>query len=141
VLFLQNHEAGNYEVATFLGVPLIDEICQHFYRGKVFATKRGRRKGKGQLKPEIAIKTPGGPDVDPFHERFLNQFGSLQLDVDVARLGDEDYWNRHAILHGMMQRSMGRKDSAKCLMTIGFLFYALAEEASGASQEKVARQG
>lgn len=43
-------------------------------------------------------------------------------------LADEDYWNRHAIVHGLMQRAMGVKDSAKCLMAINFLFFARKNE-------------
>jgi hypothetical protein len=42
-------------------------------------------------------------------------------------LADENYWNRHAIVHGLMQRAMGLKDSAKCLMALNFLFFARKE--------------
>jgi len=37
---LKHHHEGNYEEATCLGVPLLDEIAKHLYRGKTFTTKR-----------------------------------------------------------------------------------------------------
>jgi hypothetical protein len=61
-------------------------------------------------------------------ESFVRTFGSLQEDPDEKSLADENYWNRHAIVHGLMQRAMGVKDSAKCLMAISFLFFARKEE-------------
>jgi hypothetical protein len=54
--------------------------------------------------------------------------GSLQEDPDQTSLADENYWNRHAIIHGLMQRAMGVKDSAKCLMATSFLFFARKEQ-------------
>jgi len=120
--FLCHHEAGNYEEATYLGVPLLDELCYYLFGRKSFTTKRG--KGKDQSKPEIAFATPNGPAIQQFCKRFIAQFGSLQEDCQANRLADEDYWNRHAIVHGLMRRSMGLKDAGKCLMALGFLIYA-----------------
>jgi hypothetical protein len=126
--FLNHHRNGNYEEATSLGVPLIDELCQQLYGGKPFTTKRKRaKKGAQQERPEIALKSPGTPELNDFCKEFLNAFGSLQQDVDYARLADEDYFNRSAIVHGLMKRAMGIKDSAKCLMAIYFLFNARVE--------------
>ena len=126
-LFLAHHQEGRYEESTFLGVPLIDEIALHFYKGKSFTTKRGNRRKSDQSKPELAIKTSDGPELGHYCSAFVQAFGSLQEQTDRTRLDDEDYWNRHAIAHGMMQRAMGVKDSAKCLMAIGFLFFARKE--------------
>jgi hypothetical protein len=61
-------------------------------------------------------------------ESFVQAFGSLQEDPDQTSLADENYWNRHAIVHGQMQRPMGVKDSAKCLMAINFLIFAREED-------------
>jgi hypothetical protein len=124
-LFLDNHNAGNYEVATFLGIPLIDELARNLYSGKDFTTKRRNRRSPDSSKPQIAIKTVNARNVSRFYERFVTDFGSLQEDPDPTRLEDPDYWNRHAIVHGMMRRSMGKKDSAKCLMMIAFLIFAI----------------
>ncbi|MGB2987934.1 MAG: hypothetical protein WBE26_18855, partial [Phycisphaerae bacterium] len=97
---------------------------------KSFTTKRGNRKRGDQSKPELALKTSRGPDVDDYCGAFVQAFGSLQEDPDQNRLTHEDYWNRHAIVHGMMRRAMGMKDSAKCLMAISFLFFARNETES-----------
>jgi hypothetical protein len=129
--FLHNHDAKAFEESTHLGVPLIDEIARHLYKGKSFTNKKATdRKAKDQSKPEIAIKTTGGVDIEEFSRQFVETFGSLQADVDANRLGDEDYWNRHAIMHGMMLREMGPKDSAKTLMAIAFLIFAMRQEES-----------
>lgn len=126
--FLKHHDEGNYEEATYLGVPLLDEIANHLYEGKTFTTKRTNRRGRDQSKPELAFKTSSGPDLKTYCESFVQTFGSLQEDPKITLLADEDYWNRHAIVHGLMQRAMGIKDSAKCLMAINFLFFARKKE-------------
>jgi hypothetical protein len=126
--FLKHHQEGNYEEATYLGVPLLDEIAKHLYGGKTFTTKRGNRRSGDQSKPELAFKTASGPDLVSYCESFVQAFGSLQEDPDQGSLADENYWNRHAIVHGLMQRAMGVKDSAKCLMAINFLFFARKEQ-------------
>lgn len=126
--FLKHHQEGNYEEATYLGVPLLDEIAKHLYGGKSFTTKRRNRRGSDQSKPELAFKTASGPDLVSYCESFVQAFGSLQEDPDQRSLADENYWNRHAIVHGLMQRAMGVKDSAKCLMAINFLFFARKAE-------------
>jgi hypothetical protein len=126
--FLKHHGEGNYEEATYLGVPLLDEIAKHLYGGKTFTTKRANRRGGDQSKPELAFKTASGPDLASYCESFVQTFGSLQEDPDQKSLADENYWNRHAIVHGLMQRAMGVKDSAKCLMAINFLFFARKDE-------------
>jgi hypothetical protein len=132
-LFLAKHDAKEYEMATYLGIPLIDEISQYFYKGKSLTTKRASNKrNRDQSKPEIAIETAGSRALERFHKGFVQTFGSLQEDPNMRRLSDENYWNRHAILHGMMKRSMGEKDSAKCLMAIAFLICAFDEEGTGA---------
>lgn len=127
-LFLKHHDAGSFEEATYLGVPLIDEIAKHLYRGKTFTTKRSNRRGGDQSKPELAFKTASGPDLASYCESFVQAFGSLQEDPDQNLLADDNYWNRHAIVHGLVQRPMGPKDSAKCLMAINFLLFARKEE-------------
>ncbi len=126
--FVKHHQDSNYEEATYIGVPLIDEIAKHLYSDKAFTTKRGNRRRGDQSKPELAVKTVGGPDLASYCEDFVQAFGSLQEDPNQKRLADENYWNRHAIVHGLMQRAMGMKDSAKCLMAINFLFFARKEE-------------
>lgn len=113
---IENYKKDSYEEATYLGIPLIDEICISVYQ-KTFTAKRPYKpkKGQDQSKPDLYS------DVHSFAQKFLTKFSSLQVDVDISRYEDENYWNRHAILHGYMKRPMGKKDSAKCLMTIAFL--------------------
>lgn len=112
--FIEHHEAGNYEEATYLGVPLLDEICLHLY-GVEFT-----RKGKGTTQPAIASASATA-GLSALGKEFVSDFGSLQDNIVEARLHDEDYWCRHAILHGKMRRPMGIKDSAKCCMAMAFL--------------------
>jgi len=132
-LFLNHQKAGNHEEATYVGVPLIDELAKFLYGGKSFTTKR-RNRGRGdQSKPELAFKTEGSPDLKNYCNDFVQTFGCLQEDPQVDFLSDENYWNRHAIVHGMMKRPMGSKDSAKCLMAINFLVFARDENDDGAS--------
>ncbi len=130
-LLVARHQEGCYEDATYIGVPLIDEIALHLYSGKSFTTKRGNKRRGDQSRPELALKTSGGPDLEDHCTAFVQVFGSLQEDPDQKRLTDENYWNRHAIVHGMMRRAMGMKDSAKCLMAISFLFFARKEKENG----------
>lgn len=122
--FVKHHQEGNYEEATYIGVPMLDELARHLYRGKTFTTKRASRGGGDQSKPELAFKTSNGPDLSSYCEQFVQVFGSLQENSDQRSLADENYWNRHAIVHGQMQRAMGLKDSAKCLMAVNFLLFA-----------------
>jgi hypothetical protein len=119
LLFLEEHDAKRYESATYIGIPLMDELARWLFDDRDFTSKRGK-----QPRPQIACKTHAQSDLENYHKRFVQEFGSVQSDVDDARLTDENYWNRHAILHGRMQRSMGRKDSAKCLMAILFLIHS-----------------
>ncbi len=76
--FLKHHDEGNYEEATYLGVPLLDEIAKHLYRGKTFTTKGANRRHDDQSKPELAFKTASGPDLASYCESFVETFGSLQ---------------------------------------------------------------
>ena len=114
--FVGHHQQGNYEEATFLGLPLIDEVCLHLY-GVEFT-----RKGKGSTQPAIA-SAASTTVWAKLGKEFVSDFGSLQDTIVEARLHDEDYWCRHAILHGKMQRPMGLKDSAKCCLAIAFLIH------------------
>lgn len=124
--FLKHHQEGNFEEATYLGIPVLDEVANHLYHGKAFTTKRS--KTRDQSKPELAIRTVNGPLLESFAADFVQAFGSLQEDPDQHSLSDENYWNRHAIVHGQMKRPMGIKDSAKCLMAINFLIFARQDE-------------
>ncbi len=129
---VKHHQEGNFEEATYLGVPLLDEVAKYLYNNRAFTTKR-HNKGRGnQSQPELALKTSGGRDLKNYCLDFLQTFGSLQEDTDYTRLSDENYWNRSAIVHGLMQRPMGLKDSAKCLMALKFLFFARETEADAA---------
>jgi hypothetical protein len=119
-LFVSHHEQRRFEEATFLGVPLIDEVAFYLFEGKAFTTKRGGRLDR----PQIAISSAKGPSLSRYSNSFVKTFGCLQLDVETHRLNDENYWNRSAIVHGLMQRQMGVKDSAKCLMALTFLLSA-----------------
>lgn len=125
-LFLNHRQNNDHESATYLGVPLIDELALHLYNGKAFTTKRGnfRKRRVAQAKPELAFTTTSGPKISSYCKTFIQAFGSLQEDPNQNALSDEDYWNRHAIIHGLMQRPMGIKDSSKCLMAINFLLFA-----------------
>jgi hypothetical protein len=46
-------------------------------------------------------------------------------------LGDEDYFNRAAIVHGKMRREYGPKDSAKVFMVLMFLVLGLEKDEVG----------
>jgi len=120
-LFLDHHSAGRYEEATFIGIPLLDELSRHLYDGADFTTKRASR---NCTKPAIAMRRANGIGVSSFARRFVAGFGSLQKESALDRCDDPNYWCRHAILHGQMRRPMGPKDSAKCYMALAFLIFA-----------------
>lgn len=63
-------------------------------------------------------------ELGDYHRGFVEEFGLIHGDVDPARLEDEDYFNRSAILHGMMKRPFGQKDTAKVFMIVMFLVAA-----------------
>lgn len=123
-LFLKARDEEEHEVATLVGVPLIDELSRALYEGKDFTTKRNK-----QAKPQMANKTASGTGrLNHYCEGFVGAFGLIHQDVEVSRAEDEDYFNRSAILHGMMRRSYGPKDSAKTFMTLMFLVFAQDEQ-------------
>ncbi|WP_254512804.1 hypothetical protein [Anatilimnocola floriformis] len=136
--FLQHHRSGNYEEATYLGVPLIDELARCMYKGKDFTTKGRANPKNGKMRPQIAMASAGAPALKEYHSAFVSDFGSLQHESNTAKVADENYWNRHAIVHGQMKRPMGAKDSAKCLMAISFVLSA-KEEPKPTPQEEVER--
>lgn len=125
-VFMDARATANHEVATLVGVPLIDELSRSLYSNRDFTTKRG----KGRInKPEIACVTTGNDHtIKSYHRGFIESFGLLHADVDTERLEDEDYFNRSAIVHGMMKRSYGVKDSSKVFMALMFLMLAREEE-------------
>ena len=119
-LFFENRQSGNHEVATLVGVPLIDELCRYLYDRRDFTTKRSK-----QPKPEIACRTATQPGVaGPYYGGFVESFGLIHGNVETARLEDENYFNRSAIVHGQMRRSYGPKDSSKVFMVLMFLVFA-----------------
>jgi len=118
-VFLRYLRNEDHEAATFIGVPLLDELAQSLYGGRTFTTKRAK-----QPRPQVACGTPDAHEMERFFSGFVNEFGMLHLEVDPSKLKDECYWNRHAIVHGMMRRSMNPMDSAKCLSAILFLIFA-----------------
>lgn len=113
----------DHEIATLVGVPVIDELSRSLYDGRDFTTKRGK-----MPKPQLACSKAGSDEkLNRFCEGFVDKFGLIQQQVDVSRLEDEDYFNRHAILHGMMRRAYGSKDTAKVFMVLLFLIFAYKE--------------
>jgi hypothetical protein len=125
--FMRHFKAKHHDEATALGVPLIDEICRLLYEGRDFTTK-GKGKHK-KCRPAISEpKKDGTQSVKSYASGFLRQFGLFQKDWDATTdFGAEDYFNRHAILHGKMQRAYGPKDSAKTFMAIMFICTAFNE--------------
>lgn len=121
LLFMKHHESGDYESATYLGMPLIDEVSEFIYgKDKHFTQKRGKDK------PSVAYKTQNSPTLEPFLSlKFVDRIAMIQEDCDPRRLSDENYLNRHAVVHGKMRRKMNIKDSSKCLMTMVFLIYGV----------------
>jgi hypothetical protein len=120
-VFLDHRDEGNHEVATIVGMTVIDELARYLYGGRDFTTKRGR-----QPRPQLACRTTkSASELKDFARAFVGFFGELQHDVDPSRLMDEDYLNRHAVLHGRMQRPYGPKDSAKLFMALMFLVFGL----------------
>ena len=54
---------------------------------------------------------------------------TVESDVFLpVRVVEEDYFNRSAIIHGMMRCSYGPKDSTKASMAFMFLVFAFDEE-------------
>ena len=142
-LFLDHHHEGRYEEATFIGIPLLDELSRHLYDGADFTTK-GR--SPNCRKPAMAMQRSSGLGVTSFASRFVSGFGSLQKQSAPDRCEDPDYWCRHAIVHGQMRRAMGIKDSAKCYMALAFLIFAreplpppAVEASAGTDSSAVAR--
>jgi hypothetical protein len=122
--FCDHFKNNNHDEATAIGVPLIDELCRLLYDGRDFTSKgKGKHKKK---RPAIAEPKPDGSEsVKHYAKGFLQEFGLFQDNWDATRFGDEDYFNRHAILHGVMQRDYGQKDSAKAFMAILFICTSL----------------
>jgi len=120
-IFLDARAEENHEVATLVGVPLIDELSRALYCGRDFTTKRGRK----QLRPQIACTTTTGESpLNHFCKGFVDTFGLLHQDFEPAKAEDENYFNRHAIVHGLMRRNYGPKDSAKTFMALMFVTFA-----------------
>ena len=124
-IFLKARDDGSHEISTLVGVPLIDELCRALYGGRDFTSKRSGR----QPKPQMACNTNATTNrLTHYCEGFVRSFGLIHEDVDPSKLDDEDYFNRSAIVHGMMRRSYGPKDSAKAFMALMFLVFATNEE-------------
>lgn len=120
-IFLKARDNEEHEVATLVGVPLIDELSRALYDGKDFTSKRTKRLAK----PQMACATNSGAiRLTSYCKGFVDSFGLIHEDVDPARVEDEDYFNRSAILHGLMRRSYGPKDSAKTFMALMFVVFA-----------------
>jgi hypothetical protein len=117
-LVLEHRESNSHTVTAVVGMTVIDELCRFLYDGREFTTKRHR-----QPRPQLAcrVTTEGARALSRFASGFVEVFGSIQEDIDPTRLADEDYFNRHAILHGKMRREYGPKDSAKVFMVLMFL--------------------
>ncbi|MCA9109534.1 MAG: hypothetical protein KDA52_06285 [Planctomycetaceae bacterium] len=124
-VFLKARQDGEHEVATLVGVPLIDELCRSLYDGKDFTTKRSKR----QPRPQMAcVSGNGAKELSHYSKGFVEEFGLIHQDVDPECLEDDDYFNRSAILHGLMRRGYGPKDTAKTFMALMFLVFAFDEE-------------
>ena len=65
--------------------------------------------------------------LNNYCQGFVEAFGLIHHDVDASRVEDEDYFNRSAILHGMMRRAYEPKDTAKIFMVLMFLVFAIDE--------------
>ena len=129
-LFIDYFKSKNHEAATLIGVPLIDELCRSLYEGRDFTSKTAHKPKRTKIhRPAIAEpKSDGTESVKRYAKGFLQQFGLFQDNWDETQFADDNYFNRHAILHGMMQRSYGTKDSAKAMMAIIFITAAFNEE-------------
>jgi len=92
---------------------------RYVFDGKDFTTKRGR-----QPRPQFACTTDGTEKLGVYHSGFVQTFGLVHKDVAPQRLGDENYFNRNAFLHGQMRRRYGPKDSAKTFLLIMFVVFA-----------------
>ncbi len=127
-LVLEHRNSDSHTVTTVVGMTVIDELCRFLYDGRDFTTKRRK-----QPRPQLAchVTTEGARALSRFAREFVEVFGSIQEDIDPTRLDDEDYFNRHAILHGKMRREYGPKDSAKVFMALMFLVLGAAGEKNG----------
>ncbi len=127
-IVLEHREVNSHTVTAVVGMTVIDELCRLLYDGREFTTKRNK-----QPRPQLAcrITTEGARALRRFASGFVEVFGSLQENIDPTRLDDEDYFNRHAILHGKMRREYGPKDSAKVFMILMFLVFGIAVEKNG----------
>jgi hypothetical protein len=122
-LVLDCRESGDHEVATIVGVAVIDELCYHLYGGRTFTTKRNN-----QPRPQVACPTSKrARELSTYAKGFVETFGLIHEDIDMRRVEDDDYFNRAAILHGLMRREYGPKDSAKVFMLLMFLVFGLEE--------------
>jgi hypothetical protein len=81
---------------------------RYVFDGKDFTTMRGR-----QPRPQFACTTDGTEKLGVYHSGFVQTFGLVHKNVTPQRLGDENYFNRNAFLHGQMRRSYSPEDSAK----------------------------
>lgn len=120
-LVLEYRESENHTVTTIVGMTVIDEICRCLYDGRDFTTKRNK-----QRRPQLACRTTeDARALSHFAKSFVETSGLIHEDTDRRRLGDEDYFNRAAILHGQIRRGYGPKDLAKVFMLLMFLVFGL----------------
>jgi hypothetical protein len=123
-IFLDARQNGQHDIATLVAIPTIDEVSRALYEGRDFMTKRSGR----QTKPQMATTISRGSTLNHYCEGFVESFGVIHRDFEPERSEDEDYFNRHAILHGLMRRSYGPKDSAKAFILLMFIVFALDED-------------
>lgn len=116
-LVLERCKSQDHTVATVLGLTVVDELSRYLYDDRDFTTKRSK-----QPRPQIGVRTPASQrSLAPFAKDFVASFGIVHEDIEPKSLGDENYFNRAAILHGKMRRSFGPKDSAKIRLLLMFL--------------------
>ncbi|MBZ0111844.1 MAG: hypothetical protein K8J08_05250 [Thermoanaerobaculia bacterium] len=117
-LFWRLLHGAEHTAATLVGLPLVDELVRAVYGNRADFSSKGRDRQKRE-KPLLGIKDPRRlQQPDCVGQLFLNQVGSVQAQVDPAKFEDEDYFSRHAMLHGQMRRAYGIKDSAKTALII-----------------------
>ncbi len=126
-LVLESRDEKNHEVATIVGVTVIDELCRHLYDDRDFTTKKGP-KGRQQRPPLGWRGAQISAEPSSFAKEFIKNIGSIQDQTDHTRVNSEDYFNRHAILHGQMCRAYGPKDTEKVFMVLMFLVFGLDDE-------------
>jgi len=130
-IFLEARTNGQHDTATLVGLPTIDEVTRALFGGKDFTSQRGR------TKPQLACATTDGESqLTHYSKGFVEAFGVIQMHFDPKRAEDEDYFNRNAILHGLMRRSYGPKDSAKTFMGLMFVTFAFDDEGEDAASAK-----